>query len=177
MDNQEVKNAWYYVYVVVNFDYGEDSFEDYQDDYALEDYDTCSQPVAVFSDVKTAYHRARFEAKREANFVGRPYKITYTDEHTATGEMPEVAIHFTDDDSCSVWAVLKVDFNDLLSAAQAQFEDSIPDEKTAKDYAYCCNCRHWTTSINGKSGYCRVRDEMMKDGMVNLNCQEFDKED
>lgn len=173
MDNQEMK----YVYVVVNFDYGEDGFETYQDDYSLEDYDTCSQPVAVFSDVKTAYHRARFEAKREANFVGRPYKIIYTGLDSGEGDTPEAAIHYTDDDSCSVWAVLKVDFNDLLGAEEAQFEDSIPDEKTAKDYDYCCNCRHWTTSINGKSGYCRVRDKMMKDGMVIMNCQEFDKED
>lgn len=107
-------------------------FEDYQYDYALEDYDTCSQPVAVFSDVKTAYHRARFEAKREANFVGRPYKIIKTDPNSVTGDMPEVAIHYTDDDSCSVLAVLKVDFNDLMSADEAEFEDSIPDEKTAK---------------------------------------------
>lgn len=172
MDNQEMK----YVYVVVNFDYGADGFETYQDDYALEDYDSCSQPVAVFSDVETAYHRARFDAKREANFVGKPYKIIKTDPNSVTGDMPVVAIHYTDDDSCSVWAVLKVDFNDLLGAEEAQFEDSIPDEKSAKDYDYCCNCRHWTTSINGKSGYCRVRDRMMNDGMVIMSCQEFDKE-
>lgn len=172
MDNQEMK----YVYVVVNFDYGADGFETYQDDYALEDYDSCSQPVGVFSDVETAYHRARFDAKREVNFAGKPYKIIYNKPDGRTGVTPEVVIHFTDDDSCSVWAVLKVDFNDLLSAEEAQFEDSIPDEKTPKDYDYCCNCRHWTTSINGKSGYCRVRDRMMNDGMVNLNCQEFDKE-
>jgi hypothetical protein len=172
MDNQEMK----YVYVVVNFDYGEDGFEIYQDDYALENYDSCSQPVAVFSDVKTAYHRARFEAKREANFVGRPYKIIYTEPNNVTGAVPEAAIHFIDDDACSVWAVLKVDFNDLLSAEEAQFEDSFPDEKSVKDYAYCCNCRHWTTSINGKSGYCRVRDRMMNDGMVILSCHAFEKE-
>lgn len=165
------------VYIIVNYEYGE--FSEYEEDYALEEWDSCSPTTSAYTDITDAYHKARYLAKQEASCCARPYELVCTTpEAVGDGEdMPEVAIHFTDDNTCSVWSVVKMGLDVKPTDADREFEESYPDKKTIKDFDYCCNCKKWAGAIGGESGYCRYRDRRMTDGMVIMNCVEFDKKE
>ena len=165
------------IYIVVNYDYNE--YDDYQDDYGREEWDSCSPTIHAYTTIEAAYHKARYLAKQEASCCARPYDLIYTSpEDAARAEvMPEVAIRYTDDGACSVWSVVEMNLDVKPTDEECEFEDTYPDKKTIKDFDYCCNCRHWTGSIGGDSGYCRYRDKRMTDGMVIMGCVEFDRKE
>lgn len=165
------------IYIIVNYEYG--YFKDYEEDYALEEWDSSATTTSAYTTIEAAYHKARYLAKQEASCCSRPYELVCTTpEAVGDGEdMPEVAIHFTDDDTCSLWAVVEMHLDIKPSVAEQEFEELFPDKKTVKDFDYCCNCKKWAGSIGGESGYCRYRDKRMTDGLVVMNCIEFEKKE
>lgn len=165
------------VYTVINCEYND--YQDYLDDYNREEWDSCSPTTHAYSTIEAAYHKARYLAKQEASCCAGPYELIYTkpEDAVSAGVMPEVAIHFTDDDTCSVWSVVEMNLDVTPTAAEREFEDSYPDRKTIKDFDYCCNCKKWISAIGGESGYCRYRDKRMTDGKVIMSCVEFDRKE
>ena len=165
------------IYIVVNYEYND--YKEYQDDYEMEEWDSCSPTTHAYTDIESAYHKARYLAKQEASCCARPYELVGTNPKDAklAETLPEVGVHFTEDDTISVWAVVEMNLDVTPTEEERKFEDSYPEKKTLKDFDHCCNCRHWTGAIGGESGYCRYRDRRMTDGMVIMGCVEFDKKE